>query len=91
MRRRAVKNITRAFVGFVICLAVASGSNAQPQKVVQTDFRFDAATLYDNGFMHMLMRDPGGVRLFNREVIQNDSPGAGNSEKGVWTDTVLGK
>ena len=42
--------------------------------------------------MHMLMKAPdGGVRLFNMDLIENDSPGAGQSEKGVSTDDIWGK
>jgi hypothetical protein len=42
--------------------------------------------------MHKLMRAPdGGVRLFNMDLVQNDAPGAGMSEKGVTTDGIWGK
>ena len=52
----------------------------------------NAEMIYDDGFMHMLMKNPkGGVSLFNMELIQNDAPGAGYSEKGVSTDTIWGK
>lgn len=51
-----------------------------------------AEMIYDEGFMHMLMKNPkGGVSLFNMELVQNDAPGAGFSEKGVSTDTIWGK
>ena len=53
---------------------------------------FDAETLYDTGFMHMLKKHPGGgVCLFDIEVIENDSPGAGVTEKGVGSDRIWGK
>ena len=38
------------------------------------------------------MKNPsGGVELFNMELVENDSPGAGLSEKGVSTDKIWGK
>ncbi|MCE5251790.1 hypothetical protein LLG96_16395 [bacterium] len=52
----------------------------------------DAETIYDTGFMHMLMKHPdGGVCLFNVDLIENDSPGAGTSDKGIYIDSVWGK
>jgi len=52
----------------------------------------DAEKVYDTGFMHMLMRNPGGgVSLFNIDLIENDGPGAGFSEKGTSFDAILGK
>ena len=52
----------------------------------------DAEKVYDLGFMHKLMKNSaGGVSLFCMDLIQNDAPGAGRSEKGVWTDIVWGK
>jgi hypothetical protein len=50
-----------------------------------------AETIYDTGFMNMLMKHPeGGVGLFNLDLIENDAFGAGNSTKGVTKDTVWG-
>lgn len=51
-----------------------------------------AEKAYDLGFMHMLMRAPnGGVCLFNMDIVENDSPGSGISEKGVSTDRIWGE
>ena len=51
-----------------------------------------AEIAYETGFMHKLMKDPdGGISLFNMELIENDSPGAGFSEKGDSSDTIWGK
>ena len=57
-----------------------------------TTWSKDAEMVYDTGYMQMLMKHPdGGVGLFNMELIENDSPGAGVSTKGVCTDVVWGK
>ncbi|MFC1606953.1 hypothetical protein ACFL47_03190 [Candidatus Latescibacterota bacterium] len=74
---------------FLLIIAVSPCFSADP---VNTSWYFTADDMYDHGFMHMLMRNPGGgVRLFDMELIQNDAPGAGNSEKGVWLDTIWGE
>ncbi len=60
-------------------------------EVITTSWKGDAEMIYDTGFMHMLRKHPGsGVCLFNMELIENDSPGAGWSEKGVNCDAVWG-
>ena len=70
-------------------LAFASTAIAE---TVSTSWGGDAALVYDTGFMHQLMRAPeGGVRLFNMDLVENDSPGSGMSEKGVTTDDIFGK
>lgn len=61
------------------------------QETVITTWGGDARILYDTGFMHMLRKQPDGVSLFDMDLVQNDAPGAGCSEKGVWTDTLWGK
>jgi hypothetical protein len=59
---------------------------------VTTKWGGSAEMIYDEGFMHMLMKAPkGGIGLFNMELMQNDAPGAGFSEKGISTDTIWGK
>lgn len=66
-------------------------ASVSAEKVTST-WGGDTQMLYDNGFMHMLMKDPkGGVRLFNMDLVENDSPGAGTSEKGESRDSVWGK
>ena len=58
---------------------------------VTTTWGGDAHMVYDQGFMHKLMRhSDGGVCLFNIELLENDAPGAGFSEKGVFSDDVWG-
>ncbi len=73
----------------VFAFAGALTLTAEP---VHTAWEFDADTLYETGFVHMLMKNPeGGVRLFNMELLENDAPGSGRSEKGVWLDPIWGK
>ena len=61
-------------------------------ETVKTNWGGDAEMLYDTGFMHKLMKHPdGGVCLFNMDLVQNDAPGSGMSEKGVFTDLIWGK
>jgi len=61
-------------------------------ETVTTHWGGAAEMIYDTGFMHKLMKNPSdGVGLFNMDLIQNDAPGAGRSEKGVWTDMIWGR
>ncbi|MBT4483348.1 MAG: transglutaminase domain-containing protein [Candidatus Latescibacteria bacterium] len=58
-------------------------------EMVTTTWGGDAEMVYDTGFMHKLMKYPdGGVGIFNMELIENDAPGSGYSEKGVDSDIV---
>lgn len=51
-----------------------------------------AEAAYDTGFVQRLMKQGrGGVGLFNHDLIQNDAPGAGKSEKGAYVDAVWGE
>ena len=60
-------------------------------ETVTTSWSGDAEMVYDTGFMHMMMKHPdGGVCLFNMDLIENDAPGAGSSEKGVSVDEIWG-
>ena len=61
-------------------------------ETVATSWGGAAEAVYDSGFMHGLMRNPGGgVRLFNMDLVENDAPGSGFSEKGVSSDVIWGK
>lgn len=73
----------------LLILIVSFTAVAEP---VSVSWQGDALDVYESGFMHMLMKQPsGGVSLFNMEVIENDSPGGGYSEKGVFNDVVWGQ
>ncbi len=74
-----------------IMLAIFFVSSAAFAERVVTTWEHDALSVYDNGFMHMLMKDGDrGVTLFDMELIQNDAPGAGTSEKGIHYDIIWG-
>jgi len=77
-------------VYLVTLFAFLLSTQAFAERVTVT-WEHDAVSVYENGFMHMLMRSPGGgVQLFNMELVQNDAPGAGRSEKGVCSDIIWG-
>jgi hypothetical protein len=59
---------------------------------VTTCWGGSAQSSYETGFIHQVMKAPdSGVSLFNMELIENDAPGSGPSEKGVYLDTVWGR
>ncbi|MHB9029304.1 MAG: hypothetical protein ACYC9O_11090, partial [Candidatus Latescibacterota bacterium] len=79
--------VTLIFFMLVFGLAVSASAEK-----VTTSWGGSAEMVYDSGFMHKLMRAPeGGVRLFNMDLVENDAPGSGRSELGVYSDTVWGK
>ncbi len=74
--------------GFLM-VGMATGATAG---TVSTSWGESAGTVYDTGFSEWVMRAPGGgVRLFNMELVKNDAPGSGRSERGVYSDTVWGQ
>jgi len=76
----------------ILCLwgLFAIPSTADENRIVTT-WGGDAKDIYDGGFMRGLMKHGAdGVSLFNRELIENDSSGAGHSNKGVTKDPVWG-
>jgi len=76
----------------LIILGIVFLSTCVEAREVETRWGGDAEMIYDNGFMHKLMKHPGGgVSLFNMDLIQNDAPGAGMSDKGVSSDIIWGK
>ncbi|MFC1694020.1 transglutaminase-like domain-containing protein [Candidatus Latescibacterota bacterium] len=82
----------RTLLTIVSSILIVFGTPDISDALVKTTWGGDAEIAYETGFMHMLMKHPnGGVCLFNMELIENDSPGSGHSEKGVYTDTIWGK
>ncbi len=76
----------------IVILTLNVFLSAQAAQTVTTSWGGNAEIIYDTGFMQMLMKHPGGgVSLFNMELIENDAPGSGHSEKGQFTDTIWGK
>jgi len=81
-------NFTLVFT-LVLCAFLPLKADAEK---VTTSWGGDAEMVYDTGFMQMLMRaGDGGVSLFNMELVANDAPGAGFSEKGVTSDVIWGR
>ena len=59
---------------------------------VTTSWGGDANIMYDTGFATAVMKhDDGGISLFDLELLENDGPGSGRSEKGISSDSVWGK
>lgn len=78
--------------GILIGITVSLPVSAQKEKMDTISWKADAVKMYDTGFMNMVRKSPeGGVSLWNIDLIENDSPGAGNSEKGVYNDMVWGQ
>ncbi|MGH7944373.1 MAG: hypothetical protein ACREF9_05130, partial [Opitutaceae bacterium] len=77
---------------FVAIWLLASSAIAFSQTIDSTcAWNAEAEAIYDAGFARSLMKSPGGgVGLFNHDLIQNDAPGAGRSEKGASTAAVWG-
>ena len=83
--------MTRRFIFLSIVLFIVITCFDARADIETHRWNFDAETLYDDGFMHMLRKNPGGgVCLFDNVVVENDSPGAGISEKGVCSDYIWG-
>jgi hypothetical protein len=81
------------FLSVLLCaLFLDAATSIAQQTTVTTTWSGDGAKIYDTGFMHMLMKSPDkhGACLFNRELIENDSPGGGVSEKGESGDFIFG-
>jgi hypothetical protein len=78
------------FPAFLVALLLVSALGAS-QKTITTKWEKDAAAVYDTGFASGLMKHSGGVGLFNMDLVENDAPGSGISEKGVSTDVIWGK
>jgi hypothetical protein len=84
---------TVIFTSFLL-LAVSLASSPAHAQSVTTTWKHDAASIYNDGFMHMLMKDarqPGGVCLFNMELIENDAAGSGINDRGDQSDVVWGQ
>ncbi len=82
--------LTSAALLMITCSFALSAAAAP--KTVTTHWGGNAELLYDSGFMQGLMRaGNGGVKLFDMELIENEAPGSGHSEAGVYTDKIWGQ
>ena len=52
--------------------------------------KFTALMAYEKGFAKNVMRSSEGVRLFDMDLLEDDSPGAGWSEKGSFLQPIYG-
>ena len=77
----------------MLCLSLMMlSSGVFAAETVTTHWGGTAESVYDSGFMHLLMRQgDGAVSLFNMDLIENDAPAASYSEKGVGSDFIWGK
>ncbi len=76
---------------FAVALTVFSVHSAAAE-LTAASWGGDAGSIYETGFMQGLMKNPGGgVRLFDIDLVENDSPGSGASEKGISSDVIWGK
>lgn len=85
-----MKHIFHLAVFFILCLSptIVFGLG----KTVTTTWGGDAVTVYETGFTDKVMKHAGGgVSLFNMDLVENDAPGSGYSEKGIDHDVVWGK
>ncbi len=73
----------------VICVFLASVL-CQAQSFEHSEWKATAEAIYDAGFVQRLAKQGGAVGLFQHDLIQNDAPGAGRSEKGSFTGTIWG-
>jgi hypothetical protein len=80
------------FLPFLLCIFAWGSPLTADAQTVTVKWGGTAGSVYDTGFMHMLMKNPsGGVQLFDIDLVENDSPGAGASEKGISNDVVWGR
>ncbi len=76
----------------LMCLTMLLWALPAEAERVSSSWKHDAGFIYDEGFMHLLMKNGnGGVTLFNMDLVQNDAAGSGYSEKGTFTDVIWGK
>ena len=69
---------------------VPSSDAADGRKISILDI-MPAMDAYETGFAKGVMRDGDkAVRLWNRQLIENDAPGAGTSNKGAFMEPVYG-
>ncbi len=69
-------------ISFVLTVLFIFPDSSFSERIVTTKWGGKAEIAYEKGFMYNLRKhSDGGVCLFNQELIENDSPGAGPSEK----------
>ena len=62
------------------------------QQVIPVHQHIEAPDVYDTGFArHVMRHEADGVKLWNRSLVEDDSPGAGTSNKGMFVEPVYGR
>ncbi len=78
------------FLFTLIILSSLSGV-AQAKDTLTTNWEGGGEKVYQTGFMEGMQKDgDGGACLFKVDLLENDAPGSGKSEKGVCEDVVWG-
>ena len=80
----------RMIIFLLLVIAPSAFAAGGKQSTVSITEDFTAQQAYDTGFAGTVMRDPGGVRLYDMLLVQDDAPGSGNSEKGPFIQPVFG-
>ena len=84
-------SVFRILAALLLCTGAASAFAAGgKQSTVDVSEDYSALAAYEKGFARGVMRDPNGVRLFDMELIQDDAPGSGQSEKGSYIQSIHG-
>jgi hypothetical protein len=74
----------------IVCFFFALGTSSAAPRSLTVTSALTATTAYDEGFARNLMRAPGGggIVLEDDDLIEDDSPGAGTSEKGCSVEEL---
>ena len=92
MHHYLLKRISLLNFVAVLIVTAAISTNSMYADMATSEWKKNAETIYDTGFMHMLRKHPeGGISLYDLDLIENDAYGAGTSEKGIHKDAVWGE
>lgn len=87
----------RIYVFFTVTLLLlfsgissALGAGGKQSSITITE-KYSAFEAYEKGFAKYVMRGSEGIRLFDRDLLHDDGPGAGYSEKGSFLQPIYGK
>lgn len=73
---------------------ILSGPSALPIYGIDVTTRWSETgeSIYQSGFVQGMEKDgAGGARIFGLNLIENDAPGSGKSERGVSEDPIYGE
>ncbi|MCK4338036.1 MAG: hypothetical protein KAX11_08825, partial [Candidatus Aminicenantes bacterium] len=83
-QNKSKKHITVFMFVLVLVFYLISFAASHSAEEIVIEWGGKAEITYVTGVMNMLMKKPaGGISLFNMELVENDAPGAGFSEKGA--------